>query len=90
MDGRQGEHVSQCCGMGDEENAGQSMKCLGIRHWKEGVKTDACCVLVVGSSVQGMKNERMEVWGVSWLRCDGKSLMVHAPIVFIMPAYSDS
>ena len=54
------------------------------------MKTDGYCVLVVGSSVQGMKNERMEVWGVSWLRCDGKSLMVHAPIVFIMPAYSDS
>ena len=35
MDGRQGEHVSQCCGMGEEENAGQSMKCLVIRHCKE-------------------------------------------------------
>ena len=64
MDGRQGEHVSQCCAMCVEVNAGQSMKCLGIRHWKEGVKPGACSVFVVGSSVQGMQNEGMEVWGV--------------------------
>ncbi len=85
-DGRQGEHVSQCCGMGEEENAGQSMKCFGIRHWKKGVETDACCVLVVGLCVDGMENERMEIGGVPWLRGDGTSLMVHAPIVLIMPA----
>ncbi len=71
MDGRQGGHVSQCCAMCNEENAGQSMKCLGIRHWKKSVETDACCVLVVGSSMQGMENDRMEVWSVSWLRGDG-------------------
>jgi hypothetical protein len=41
------------------------------------------------SKDEGMKNERMKVWGVPWLRGDGKLLMVHAPIVFIMPAYSD-
>jgi hypothetical protein len=34
--------------------AGQSMKCFRIRHLKNGVETDACCVLVVGFSVQGM------------------------------------
>jgi hypothetical protein len=78
--------------MCEEVNAGQSMmKCLGIRHWEADVKPDACCVFVVGSSVQAMKNERMEVSGVSsWHRSHGKSLMVHAPIVFTMPAYSDS
>ncbi len=71
MIGRQGGHVSQCCCVGEEGNAGQSMKCLGIRHWKKGVETDACCVLVVGSSMQGMENDRMEVWSVSWLGGDG-------------------
>jgi len=35
MDGRQGGHVSQCCGMGEAENAGQRMKCFRIRHWKK-------------------------------------------------------
>ena len=38
---------------------------------EKGVETDACCVLVVGSSVQRMKNERMEGWGVLWLRGGG-------------------
>ncbi len=90
MDGRQGEHVSQCCGMGEEENAEQSMKCFGIRHWKKGVETDACSVLVVGLRMEWMENERMEIGGVPWLRGDWTSLMVHAPIVLIMPAYSDS
>ncbi len=59
--------MSQCCAMCEEGNGGQSMKCLGFRHWKEGVKTDACCVFVMDSCVQGMWNERMEVCGVSWL-----------------------
>ncbi len=71
MDGRQGEHVSQCCGMGEEENAEQSIKCFVIRHWKKGVEPDDCCVLVVGSSVECIENERMEGWGVSWLKGDG-------------------
>jgi len=90
MDGRQGGHVSQCCAMCEEENAEQSMKCFGCRHCREGVKTDACCVFVMDSCVQGMRNERMAIGGVPWLRGDGTSLMVHAPIVLIMPAYSDS
>jgi hypothetical protein len=64
MDGRLGGHVSQSCAMCKEENAGQSMKCLGCRHWGEGVKTDACCVFVMDSCVQGMRNESTEVWGV--------------------------
>jgi hypothetical protein len=41
-------------------------------------------------SVEGMENERMEIGGVPWLRGDWTSLKVHAPIVLIMPAYSDS
>ena len=44
---------------------------LGNQALEKGVETDACCVFLVGSSLQRMENERMKGWGVSWLRGDG-------------------